>query len=74
MDEYILDIRVLKNVQNVQRFNAFKEVQMFKTQKFIVSQKPNFYTELGCELSGDVAREDAGRALEPKHAAKVRQR
>ena len=31
---------------------------MFKTQKFIVSQKPNFYTELGCEVSGDAARLD----------------
>jgi len=49
-------------------------VQMFKTQKFIVSQKPNFYTELGCEVSGDAAREGANRALESKHAAKVRQR
>ena len=38
---------------------------MFNTQKFIVSQKPNFYTELCCELSGDAAREDAGRAIEP---------
>ena len=26
VDEYILDIQVLKNVQNVQRFKAFKEV------------------------------------------------
>ncbi len=65
MDEYILDIQVLTNVQNVQRFKAFKEVQMFKTQKFNVSQKPNFYTELGCEVSGDAAREGANRAIEP---------
>ena len=38
--------------------DAFKEVQMFKTQKFNVSQKPNFYTELGCEVSEDAARLD----------------
>jgi hypothetical protein len=59
VDEYILDIQVLTNVQNVQRFKAFKEVQMFKTQKFNVSQKPNFYRELCCEVSGDAAREGA---------------
>jgi hypothetical protein len=29
-------------------------VQMFKTQKFIVSQKPNFCRELGCEVSGEI--------------------
>jgi hypothetical protein len=31
----------------------------------IDSQKPNFYTELCCEMSGDAAREGAGRAIEP---------
>ena len=33
-------------------------VQMFDSQKFIVSQKPNFCSELCCELSGDAARLD----------------
>jgi hypothetical protein len=40
----------------------------------LISLKPNFYTELGCALSEDAAREDACQAIEPKHAAKVRQR
>ena len=43
-------------------------------RNYIVSLKPNFYTELGCEVSGDAARESANWAIEPKHAAKVRQR
>jgi hypothetical protein len=54
-------------------FNSFKCsnvqcVQMFKTQKFNVSQKPNFYTELDCEVSGDAARLDTppASALQPQ--------
>ena len=41
---------------------------------FNISTIQNFCRELGCEVSGDAAREGANLALEPKHAAKVRQR
>jgi hypothetical protein len=37
--------------------------QCSSPRKFIVSQKPNFFRELCCEVSGDAAREDAGRAI-----------
>ena len=61
------------NSSRVQEFNRFKEVQMFgersirsMVQMFksssprnnIDSHKPNFYTELCCEVSGDAARLD----------------
>ena len=56
---------------NVQRFKG-SNVQ--NPENNVIYKNPNFYRELGCEVSGDAAREGANRALEPKHAAKVRQR
>jgi hypothetical protein len=67
--------RGFKEVQYVQRtFKRFKGSRVQNPENNLIYKKPNFYRELGCELSGDAAREDADRAIEPKHAAKVRQR
>jgi hypothetical protein len=61
-----------KRFKSSKKFKRFKECSI--PINYIVSLKPNFYTELCCELSEDAAREDACQAIEPKHAAKVRQR
>ena len=49
---------VSMNVQNVQDVQRFKGSNVQDPENNLISLKPNFYTELGCELSGDAARLD----------------
>ncbi len=53
-------------------FNAFKErskglmgSNVQNPENNVIYKNPNFYRELGCEVSGDAAREGANRAIEP---------
>ena len=55
--------RGFKEVQRT--FKRFKGSRVQNPENNVIYKNPNFYTELGCELSGDAAREGANRALEP---------